>query len=285
MGKMSWKMRCVYTSLAVHSFDVLTDILVIISWWNLEKGADAEVDNIDSRLMALCAIIVLLFHKFVSTIAFWIKEKNIYRCFLQLFDLLIFEEIYVSHKQIVSQFQRVQNQSEAVDTSTSFKYIRSLEAVFESIPQSVLQMVFLLRTSGDYDDNPDLIIISYLSIFQSIVSMTNSIINNDNLYMNAPKFKKHKQKFPPTIPFLKHAICRLSEVFYRIIILSLFWTVCGGTAFSILLGIELSVIVALTAFEYNSKNFGVVTMTFDELLLRFQALVILPSEMVFAASA
>merc|ERR1712129_542415 len=144
---MSWKMRSVYTSLAVHSFDVLTDALVIISWWNLEIN-DNEIDNIDSKLMAKCAIAVLIFHKLFSVIAFWVKEGFTYRCVLQFFDLLIFEEIYVSHKQIVNTFNNVNADEDALDTSTSFKYIRSLEAVFESMPQSVLQMVFILRTGG-----------------------------------------------------------------------------------------------------------------------------------------
>eukprot|EP01083_Nonionella_stella_P164003 541521_1 len=30
--KIIWKMRSVYSSLAVHSFDVLTDVLVILQW-------------------------------------------------------------------------------------------------------------------------------------------------------------------------------------------------------------------------------------------------------------
>jgi len=86
-------------------------------------------------------------------------------------------------------------------------------------------------------------------------------------------------------PFLKHMLCRLSEVFYRIVLLSLFWAVCGGLAFGILLGVELLIVVVLTFIESNANSFGVERITFDECLLRFQALVILPSEMVYAASA
>eukprot|EP01083_Nonionella_stella_P296284 1006598_1 len=36
--RIVWKMRSVYCSLAIHVFDVLTDALVIIEWWNLENG-------------------------------------------------------------------------------------------------------------------------------------------------------------------------------------------------------------------------------------------------------
>ena len=59
-----------------------------------------------------------------------------------------------------------------IDTTTSFKLVPSIEAVFESIPQSVLQLVFLIRTGFTYD-NSTLLLISLLSIIQSIISMTN----------------------------------------------------------------------------------------------------------------
>eukprot|EP01084_Bolivina_argentea_P092707 166763_1 len=229
--KMVWKMRTVYLALAVHLFDVLTDFLVLFTWWHLEQ-MEGDIKDINSRVMALCGLFTLLFHKLISTAAFWMKEENVHRCILQFFDLLIFQEIYISHKKIVAQFKN-RTAQKAVETTTSFKYIRTLEAVFESIPQSILQIVFILRTVREYTS--DILVISSLSIFQSIVSMTNSIVENDNVYMNTPKWTRHKQRLPPTLPFLKHALCRLSEVFYRISLLSLFWTVCGGTAFSILL--------------------------------------------------
>eukprot|EP01084_Bolivina_argentea_P097960 176085_1 len=288
--KIVWKMRSVYVSLAVHIFDVLTDFLVILQWWSLEEKED--IQHIDARIMSLCGIAVLVFHKSISTIAFWMKEQNMYRCIFQLLDLLIFEEIYVSHQKIVSQFRNqkeskssandsnTNTNNDSIETTTSFKYIRSLEAVFESIPQSVLQTVFIIRTGGRY--NIDILIISFLSILQSIISMTNSIIKNDNIYMNTPRFKNHQKRLPPTIPFLKHALCRLSEVFYRIALLSLFWAVCGGTAFSILLTVELLFIFGLTVLEYQAPGIGVDNINVDEMFLRVQALVILPSEMVFS---
>eukprot|EP01083_Nonionella_stella_P004482 12983_1 len=236
--------------------------------------------------MAICAIITLLLHKTVSTLAFWIKERNVYRCVFQLLDVLIFEEIYISHKRVLDQFKTQvhasSDDSQAVETTTTFKYIRSLEAVFESIPQSVLQLVFIIRAGNAYYRSPDLLIISYFSIFQSIVSMTNSIIKNDNVYMMGAKWKKHRRRLPPSLPFLKHALCRLSEIVYRITLLALFWTVCGGKAFSVLLAAEVLLILVLS-FDERTSSIGVEDITPDEMFLRIQMLVILPSELVFAA--
>merc|ERR1711971_631030 len=125
---------------------------------------------------------------------------------------------------------------------------------------SVLQMVFLIRTGGQYEGDNALLIISCASIFQSILSMTNSIIKNDNLYMDVPKFKKHKQRLPPSWPFAKHALCRLSEIFYRIALLSLIWTSCRGLTFAILFGVEVFFILSLSTLELVGGNEGDATI-------------------------
>ena len=221
-----WKMRSVYGSLAVHAFDVLTDVLVILNWWHYEQ--DGDVKDVDARIMAWCGIAVLLFHKLISVIAFWAKEANIYRCILQFFDLLIFEEIYVSHKRILIQLSDndEENDDDAIETTSTFKYVRNLEAIFESIPQSILQLVFIIRTKWESEGEGVFLAISIASILQSIISMTNSILKNDNVYMTLPKWKKYKKRLPPTIPVIKHLLARLSEVIYRIALFALFWTVC-----------------------------------------------------------
>eukprot|EP01083_Nonionella_stella_P018467 51477_1 len=291
--RIVWKMRTVYCGLAVHVFDVLTDALVIIEWWHLESDPDVEIEHVDARVMAICGIIVLLLYKAVSVVAFWAKEASFSRCLLQFLDLLVFEEIYVSHTKIIANYKNQSTKSvsqthnkvtptsnEAIDTTTSFKFVRNLEAVFESIPQSILQLVFIIRTSGQYEGkNHALLIISIISIFQSIISMTNSILKNDNMQMNLPKWKKHKQRLPPTIPFLKHALSRLSEVIYRISLLALFWAVCEGLAFGILMCVELVLLIALSVWYYLEEES---TVNIDELCLRVQALIVLPSEFVYA---
>eukprot|EP01084_Bolivina_argentea_P205748 351428_1 len=275
-----WEMRSVYCSLAVHSFDVLTDVLVIISWWNLEEVSG---DNINSKIMAWCGITILLFHKFISVIAFWAKEANIIRCVLQFLDFLIFEEIYLSHKKIISQFKNQSNEDEeteeySVETTSTFKFVRNLEAIFESIPQSILQLVFIMRTSAKLEGSGTLLVISVLSIFQSIVSMTNSILKNDNVYMTLPKFKPCKKRLPPTIPFLKHALSRLSEVIYRIGLCALFWTVCEGTAFGVLMGAELCILIIMSASGTAS---AVKELSADDLCLQLQTLIVMPSELFY----
>ena len=113
----------------------------------------------------------------------------------------------------------------SIDTTTSFKYMRNLEKVFESIPESIPQLVFFMTTSFNtatgqesINDDISLLIIPILSILQSIISMTNSVVKNDNAQMKLPKFKQHHQRLPST-----------KVIIYRIGLLSLKWTVCQGT--------------------------------------------------------
>ena len=99
--KTMWKMRNVYSAFAVHIFDVMTDLLVIAQWWNEEKGSN-ETNHVDTRLMAICSLGVLLFHKVISTIAIYVTtNRNKFRAFLQFWDLLLFEEMFIAHKKIV----------------------------------------------------------------------------------------------------------------------------------------------------------------------------------------
>eukprot|EP01083_Nonionella_stella_P305933 1069290_1 len=103
--KIIWKMRSVYSSLAVHCFDVLTDVLVIMQWMNTRNEPG---DHVDPQAMAYSAIAVIVFSRVLSAIAIYIKERDFIRSLLQLFDLLIFQEIYESHHKIVTQLKNKQ---------------------------------------------------------------------------------------------------------------------------------------------------------------------------------
>eukprot|EP01084_Bolivina_argentea_P151128 263820_1 len=269
--KTVWKLRGVYGALAVHSFDVLTDILVISEWLNEEND---DNDHIDPQVMAYSAIFVMISSKLISSVAIYIKERSIIRSIFQFLDLLIFSEIFETHRKVVSQV-RSKNAKEKtmIESTLSFKYIRNFEAVFESIPESVLQMVYVMRTSN-------LQIIFVISICQSIISMTNSILNNDYTQMQDEKFKAYKQRLPPTSECFKHALSRLCEVTYRIGLLALFWTVCGGFAFCILLGIEFLIIIG--RLGALSTEFKQIQFDGDTILLSVSSLIIVPTEHVYA---
>ena len=107
--KAMYKMRSVYSAFAVHTFDVVTDLLVIAEWYNAENG-NKQVEHIDSRLMAQISIGILLFHKIMSSIAVFIVTNNSFiRACLQFCDFLLFEEMYVGHTKIVKHLKLLNN--------------------------------------------------------------------------------------------------------------------------------------------------------------------------------
>eukprot|EP01083_Nonionella_stella_P270703 916819_1 len=280
--RVVWKMRSVYSSLAVHSFDILTDVLVIVQWM---KTPNKPGDHINPQAMAYSAIGVMIFCRVLSAFAIYIKERRVMRSVLQLFDLLIFQEIYESHHKIVSQCTRKSIKSrkniiesrkyDPIDSTLSFKYVRSMEAIFESVPQAVIQLVYMMRVSQVGTDQ----IIFYMSIVQSIVSMANSILKNDyTRVMQDDKWTNYKQGCPPTFAFLKHALCRVSEVIYRIGLLALLWTVCEGMAFAVLIGVELAFICwRVNEMVYHDR----ISFNADTMLLAISSFVVIPSEEVY----
>lgn len=77
--------------------------------------------------------------------------------------------------------------NDAVDPSLLFVYLRCLEAIFESTPQATLQLVYVVRTSKFN-------FLFGISIIQSILSLTNSMLKSDNAYMTHDKWKNAKKK-------------------------------------------------------------------------------------------
>ena len=58
--------------------------------------------------MTYNAIGILIIHKIISVdgYRFWSTERNTYRCLLQLFDLVVVQEIYVSHLNSIQQYRQ-----------------------------------------------------------------------------------------------------------------------------------------------------------------------------------
>ena len=90
-------------------------------------------------------------------------------------------------------------------------------------------------------------ILFIVSILQSLFSMTSAILNEDDLELLKTEFKKYKQRFPPTLSFIKRLLFRYCEITYRIGIFTLFWAVCGGMA-----------VIILLIFEFLLVTFGFV---------------------------
>lgn len=105
--KTVWKMRSMYSSLLVHIFDFFTDLLVINEWYYLERGKNSvDVEHVDTNIMAFSGIGIIVLYRFVSMIAIYFSDDSYEyhdwkSALLQFFDLLLFVEIYNSHKILI----------------------------------------------------------------------------------------------------------------------------------------------------------------------------------------
>ena len=149
---------------------------------------------------------------------------------------------------------------DSIESTMRFKYIRSLEALFESTPQAVLQLVYLMRTSKFTGNG-----IFIISILQSIISMTNSMLNADNAYMQRDVFKADKRRLPPSLGFIKHSLLRLCEITHRIFLLALFWTVVGGAGFCVVFAFEC--ILAFAWIYMNQFDVDTLFLTLNQVCM------------------
>lgn len=98
----TWKMRSIYMRLFIHIFDYFTDLLVIREWIVSERG-NKDIAHVDTKIMAYCSIGILFFYKIVSSVAIFIVTGSKFKsAVLQFFDILLFVEIYKSHKKIIT---------------------------------------------------------------------------------------------------------------------------------------------------------------------------------------
>ena len=146
--------------------------------------------------------------------------------------------------------------------------IQLFEGIFESMPQVLLQSIFLLRsynTPLSQDSNILLIvaslIASILSISTKMISQDGNLLSRDGILIaknNGCKIKliciDNKCSCNGNNLYFIRVFWRIFTILNRFIILSLIWTVLGGISFSIYIGI--SILYNIILMWYNLKDVG-----------------------------
>ena len=183
----------------------------------------------------------------------WLFVDNDYtRAILSIFDFAIFYEVYHAYKE---------NTDEPTDNMFS---MQMCEAVTESVPQVVLQSVFIVRTwrenSGNFINNnnnnnttdddsinnnsvatlsaSDISLI-ILSICASIISISNKFIKADDGVTGSTdtcvksglccsKENVNKKNITGLVGYYIRVVWRLSCVTSRVVIYSMIWALIGG---------------------------------------------------------
>ncbi|ETO19389.1 hypothetical protein RFI_17840 [Reticulomyxa filosa] len=147
-------------------------------------------------------------------------KYNVLGGILQFLDVMLFVEVYAS-------LQGVRTKS-----TLQLRWIRRMEAVLESAPQSFLQLIFLLRTKVIHSFLYFYVFMYFMICMLFLLSIANSVVKSDdwNFKIDANK------KCPPHPSFLVRGTFRLAEVVSRLLIVALL-TQTAHIGFTITLGI------------------------------------------------
>ena len=115
--------------------------------------------------------------------------------------------------------------------------IQFLEAITESMPQIMLQCIFVIRSKNDPDlaDNDNILLIS-LSVFASMISIANKFVSMTSVFSEDAAGLGPRMEFPKCINYwyIVRVIWRICDVISKFAVYVLIWTVMGGAWLGIL---------------------------------------------------
>ena len=160
-----WDFRAIMFMGFSHVFDTASDVALAIEWYILYKTQyNFLIDeyNIDMRSMFICCICIIFYYRISSSYQIYQFSHSKWDVFLQFFfDFYLIKLIYVNVFKMKS-----------YSPSKILKIMRCVEGQNESGFQSILTMVFLIKTNfGEFGGDSSLIaILSFLFSFWSLTS-------------------------------------------------------------------------------------------------------------------
>eukprot|EP01084_Bolivina_argentea_P309848 536000_1 len=253
-AKSIWQKKKIYWSILPHVADQATDFGVIITYYEQWNNHDGESVAINPFWLFTVSIAIIIIHKVVSTASVYaLTGGNIKASILQVMDLLLIRAIWINYRL---------NLTEPCNPQ---RYIELLEAVFESAPQILLGMGYILKQSGG-KQSIDIIVI--ISVLFSLWSLTSKVTSDDKILFDDVfhstefqaldvRFKKHLCFMQFNYKYLVRVILwRFFEIMSRVLLLMLLWINIGGMALFIILFIEFGICVIFCIIEKTPDLMG-----------------------------
>eukprot|EP01083_Nonionella_stella_P131735 400438_1 len=214
-----WSQRKIYAPLLIHFYDTATDIGVIYNWYQLmqieqDPTKDVDYKSVDMEVFFWTGITFLIVYRFCLfcwCVLAWLfgddDDGRWYHPLLVLCDLYIFATVYESFtnaKKIVIKNAKTrlhnlevlrQLQAKTKGVSKTKVKLDSLvdvepvskqysvqfgEAILESMPQIVLQSVFMVRSANARGLNEESnVLLLMLSVIASLISISNKYVYVD----------------------------------------------------------------------------------------------------------
>eukprot|EP01084_Bolivina_argentea_P003818 7206_1 len=233
--KAVWKKRSIYGQILVHIYDTATDFGVLIGWGILAYD-DTDYESIDMLALFWTSIGFLIAYRVLtmcmgvftavdSTHRNEVDNNNnkitdvMINCCLAIFDIYIFRIVYEALTQ------------KAKEPSGAQKFVQLVESIFESLPQVVLQSVFIIRAQNDtlLKENSSIILVG-LSLGASLFSISNKFtwVDYDSVKEEAQE-AEFKRSYPCINKwYVLRIVWRYSFVAVHFAVFSLIWSVMGG---------------------------------------------------------
>eukprot|EP01084_Bolivina_argentea_P043987 80990_1 len=124
-----WKMKNIYINSLLHMCDIGTHLGILVYWGiqTVEErngGDDKNVRGVNMMGLFVSSLVVFLLY-------------SLKRAYVQFLDLEIYNAIYVTHKLYREEEGTVQ------------RWLQKTEAIFQSAPMALLQLVYIVKTA-DY---------------------------------------------------------------------------------------------------------------------------------------
>ena len=157
----------------IHIFHTATDIGVLIDWYQI--GLKQRSLNDTQTTIYDINVCVKLSYNLIASAYIYFLTRNNFCSILQLFDLALFEMIKLNW---------IWNFLKRVNHKYLYKNLRL--HIYESFGQSLLQLVFLWKTYGIFENKTNLFeyYFVFISFLFSIISMSQRFISDDKIFFD-----------------------------------------------------------------------------------------------------
>eukprot|EP01084_Bolivina_argentea_P062195 113718_1 len=235
--KAIWAMRSVYAAVLVHLYDTATDVGVMVDWWFLAKDeqmGEEDYESLDMTTMFYCSVSFLILYRIIHIVMVAVSEIGLlmdrqsriankiqysFYLLLAFFDMYIVKTVYVAIKK------------GKTEPTPRQRLTQLIESIFESLPQILLQAVFIIRGFNDEQlKKNSSVLLVLVSLISSVFSVTNKYIWLDKRSVtDDSKDTNLSTAFPfINLKWILRCVWRFAIISIRFTVLSLTWVVFGG---------------------------------------------------------
>ena len=233
------RLKTCYLVALRHELDQVTDIAVMIEFGKLarqEKTSDKQCEPVNFDWLLRFSVVFFLLYRLISAYSLYDITRKPRRFVYQLFDLELFRTLLVNHA------------AKSKSACNPQRWIQSLEAIWESTPQALIQLFYIVQIST-VGKRPNWIVL--VSFGYSILSIANKSTSEDKL-----AFKRKYQTFSKSKKgYLVRVLFRIIDVTYRTSIIFLIWILFGGFWLITVLLLEASILL-IFIFGCKKKDYN-----------------------------